>query len=93
MIWKGYINVPETGGYEFWTTSDDGSILSIDGDIVVNNDGDHGTVEKSGIAHLQKGWHSIRIIYFNSGGDANLKVHYAPLGEAKRPFESSMLGH
>jgi alpha-L-fucosidase len=93
MIWKGFINIPSTGGYEFWTTSDDGSILSIDGEVVVNNDGDHGSTEKSGIAHLQKGWHSIRIIYFNSGGDASLKVHYAPLGDAKRTIEASMLGH
>ncbi|MCC7467518.1 MAG: alpha-L-fucosidase [Saprospiraceae bacterium] len=93
MIWKGFINIPETGGYEFWTTSDDGSILSIDGEVVVNNDGDHGSVEKSGIAHLQKGWHSLRMVYFNSGGDAALKVHYAPLGEAKRAINANMLGH
>ncbi|HLP95706.1 MAG TPA: alpha-L-fucosidase [Saprospiraceae bacterium] len=93
MVWKGLINIPETGGYEFWTASDDGSLLSIDGEIVVNNDGDHGTQEKSGIAHLQKGWHSIRIIYFNSGGDASMKVHYAPLGEAKRSLDPRMLGH
>lgn len=93
MVWKGLINIPETGGYEFWTSSDDGSVLSIDGEIVVNNDGDHGTQEKSGIAHLQKGWHSIRIIYFNSGGDASLKVQYAPLGESKRTIDARMLGH
>lgn len=93
MVWKGFINIPSTGGYEFWTTSDDGSILSVDGEVVVNNDGDHGSTEKSGIAHLQKGWHSIRIIYFNSGGDAALKVHFAPLGEAKRTIDASMLGH
>ncbi|MBN8676887.1 MAG: alpha-L-fucosidase [Chitinophagales bacterium] len=93
MVWKGLINIPETGGYEFWTSSDDGSVLSIDGEIVVNNDGDHGTQEKSGITHLQKGWHSIRIIYFNSGGDASLKVQYAPLGESKRTIDARMLGH
>jgi len=93
MIWKGYLDIPETGGYRFWTESDDGSLLSIDGEMVVNNDGDHGMIEKTGIAHLQKGYHSIRIVYFNSGGDAGLKVYYAPLGEDKREFEEGMLGH
>lgn len=93
MIWKGFVQIPTTGGYEFWTSSDDGSVLSIDGEVIVNNDGDHGTVEKSGIAHLQKGWHTIRIVYFNSGGDASLKVQYAPLGDSKRGFDAKMFGH
>lgn len=93
MLWKGYLDIPATGGYQFWTESDDGSVLSIDGEVIVNNDGDHGMTEKSGIAHLQKGYHSIRILYFNSGGDAGLKVRYAPLGEEKRELEETMLGH
>lgn len=93
MVWRGYINIPETGGYRFWTESDDGSLLSIDGELIVDNDGDHGMTEKSGIVLLQKGWHGIRIVYFNSGGNAGLNVYYAPLGEEKRAFERSMLGH
>ncbi len=93
MIWKGYINIPNTGGYRFWTESDDGSLLTIDGEMVVNNDGDHGAIEKSGIANLQNGWHAIRIVYFNSGGGASMKVSYAPLGGEKRALEAEMLGH
>jgi alpha-L-fucosidase len=93
MLWKGYLDIPKSGGYRFWTESDDGSLLSIDGEMVVNNDGDHGMTEKSGIANLQKGYHSILIVYYNSGGGADLKVRYAPLGEEKRAFEAEMLGH
>ncbi|MDO8366720.1 MAG: alpha-L-fucosidase, partial [Saprospiraceae bacterium] len=93
MLWKGYINIPVTGGYQFWTESDDGSLLSIDGEMVVNNDGDHGMTEKTGIANLQEGWHTIRIVYFNSGGAAGLKVRYAPLGEDLQAFEEAMLAH
>lgn len=93
MVWRGYINIPETGAYRFWTESDDGSLLSIDGELIVDNNGDHGMTEKSGIALLQQGWHGIRIIYFNSGGNAGLNVRYAPLGEEKRVFERSILGH
>ncbi|MFN0214808.1 MAG: alpha-L-fucosidase [Saprospiraceae bacterium] len=93
MVWKGYIDIPETGGYRFWTESDDGSLLSIDSELVVNNDGDHGMKEKSGVVNLQRGWHGIRIIYFNSGGEYGLKVRYAPLGEEKREIDEGMLAH
>lgn len=93
MVWKGYLNVPEAGGYRFWTESDDGSQLTLDGELVVDNGGDHGMKEKSGVANMQKGWHSIRIVYFNSGGDAGMKVYYAPLGAEKREIEEVNMGH
>lgn len=93
MVWKGYISAEKTGGYRFWMESDDGSLLSIDGELIIDNDGDHGPLEKSGIAYLQKGWHSIRMVYFNSGGGATLKLRYAPLGEDKKALEAEMLGH
>ncbi|GEM_PF-101882 len=93
MVWKGFLDIPTTGGYRFWTESDDGSLLSIDGEMVVNNDGVHVMTEKTGVAYLQKGWHSIRIVYYNTGGDFGLKVRYAPLGEEKREFEEGMLAH
>jgi hypothetical protein len=93
MIWKGYLSVPQTGGYQFYTESDDGSMLYLDGNLIVNNDGEHGMEEKSGIAHLQKGWHSIKIVYFNSGGGSDIKVSYAPLGAEKRDISDEMMGH
>jgi alpha-L-fucosidase len=93
MVWKGYIEIPATGGYQFWTESDDGSRLYLDGELVVDNDGDHGMTEKTGIAFLEKGWHAVQIVYFNSGGGCGLKVHYAPLGEMRRELEGELLGH
>ncbi|MEZ4891744.1 MAG: PA14 domain-containing protein [Saprospiraceae bacterium] len=54
MIWKGYVLIEQTGGYKFWTESDDGSLLFIDGDVVVDNDGDHGMAEQSGLANLKR---------------------------------------
>ncbi len=40
------IEIPATGEYSFYTASDDGSRLYIDEQLVVNNDGLHGMVEK-----------------------------------------------
>jgi alpha-L-fucosidase len=93
MIWKGYIRVAQTGGYRFWLESDDGSLLNIGTQQVVNNDGDHGSVEKSGIAFMQQGWHQIRLVYFNSGGPGNLNLSFAPLGGEKQPITKEMLAH
>ncbi|MBL7826621.1 MAG: alpha-L-fucosidase [Saprospiraceae bacterium] len=93
MIWSGYINLAQTGGYQFWLESDDGSLLYIDQEKIVDNDGDHGMEEKSGIAYLQKGWHSIRLLYYNAGGGFGLKVRYGRLGEGKKEFLSNQFGH
>lgn len=93
MYWRGYVNIPETGGYQFWTESDDGSLLYIDNEKVVDNDGDHGMEERSGVVHLQKGWHSIKIVYYNAGGGYGLKVRYGRLGGEKEELPARMLGH
>ena len=42
MRWRGVITVPVDGHYNFATESDDGSLLYIDGQRIVDNDGIHG---------------------------------------------------
>merc|ERR1712057_63039 len=51
----GTLHVPKTGYYNFWTKSDDGSKLWVDGKEVVNNDGMHAMREKKGRVHLRSG--------------------------------------
>ena len=93
MIWTGYLNIPQKGGFKFWTESDDGSALYIDNELVVNNDGDHGSEEKSGLAYLQKGWHTIKVVYFNSGGGSDFKVWYAAVGQPKKGIPDEIMAH
>lgn len=93
MIWRGYLDIPETACYQFSLSSDDGSVLQLDEVEVVNNDGDHGMQEKVGVALLEKGWHTIRIVYYNSSGDADISVKYAPVGEKWQAIAGQMLGH
>lgn len=92
-VWTGYLDIPATGGYQFWLESDDGSLLSIDSETVVDNDGDHGMTEKTGLAYLQKGWHGFRVAYFNSGGAGGLKVRWAPVGGEPKEVLAGALGH
>jgi len=52
LRFSALIDLPTAGSYTFYTASDDGSQLFIDGNLVVDNDGLHGVVEKSGTVDL-----------------------------------------
>ncbi|MGM9803296.1 MAG: GH92 family glycosyl hydrolase [Muribaculaceae bacterium] len=65
FVFEGYIMLPETGIYTFSTTSDDGSVLLIDGNLVVDNNESHAAVRATGLAALQKGLHRFTIKYFD----------------------------
>ena len=87
----GYINVPSDGQYTFYPTSDDGSMLYIDNVLVVNNDGLHGAVEKSGTIGLKSGKHAISLGYFQQSGGATCYVNYSGPGISKQAIPSSAL--
>lgn len=71
-VFEGYVWALFDGIYTFSTNSDDGSALYIGDEQVVNNDGLHGMVTKSGTIPLAAGWHQIRIEFFENGGGAGL---------------------
>lgn len=71
-VFEGYVWALFDGIYTFSTNSDDGSALYIGDEQVVNNDGLHGMVSKSGTIPLAAGWHQIRIEFFENGGGAGL---------------------
>ncbi|MDR0499420.1 MAG: alpha-L-fucosidase [Holophagales bacterium] len=73
---NGYIDVPATGVFTFFTTSDDGTCLWIDGEKIVDNDGIHRRTLKSGMVALEKGLHAIRVDYFQRNDSAELKIHW-----------------
>jgi len=89
----GYIKIDKDGIYTFFADSDDGSMLYIDNEEIVNNDGDHGNVEKSGKAALKKGFHKIKVLYFDSGGGNSLKVSIQPEGGKKEVMAAALLFH
>jgi hypothetical protein len=62
--YTGKFWIAEPGMYTFSLLSDDGSKLYIDDQVVVDNDGVHSPVEKTGAAQLAGGLHSIRVSYF-----------------------------
>ena len=70
---SGFINILTAGTYEFWLGSDDGSSLSIGGDLL-SNDGLHGYQGVSKNFTLSAGLHAINIVQFENGGDTALTV-------------------
>jgi hypothetical protein len=84
LRFTGYINIQTGGEYTFYTNSDEGSKLYIDGTLVVDNDGLHGTLEKNGIVSLTAGKHLIVVTYFEKDGSQVLTVSFAGPGISKK---------
>ena len=80
--WFGYLAVGRAAEYTFATTSDDGSMLSIDGQLVVNNGGVHGPQEATGRIRLDPGPHFVLIEYAQEGGDFEMRWAWARDGGA-----------
>lgn len=84
MVFNGYFYVAEAGDYTFYTSSDDGSALYIDGNRIVNNDGNHGNVSKSGNTCLAAGWHQVDVHYFENSGGQSLSVQWEGAGFSRQ---------
>lgn len=67
IVCSGQIVVTETGYYDFALNSDDGSILTVDGTQVINNDGNHGMVLKHGTKLLRRGVRTFSLQYAQTG--------------------------
>ncbi|MBO0355011.1 hypothetical protein J0656_13390 [Muricauda ruestringensis] len=89
--YTGFIQIDTQGSYTFYTTSDDGSKLYIDGAQVVNNDGAHGSQERSGTITLSPGLHDITVLFFENGGGENLSVAYQGPSISKQNIPFSKL--
>ncbi len=62
--YTGYINVTSNGLYAFTLNSCDGSKLYVDGQLVVNHDGQHSPADLSSWVGLQAGYHVLNVQYF-----------------------------
>lgn len=68
LVLNGFLDIPADGIYTFWINSDDGSMLYIDGELIIDNDGPHPPLEKTGQTALRAGLHPMEILYFDSNG-------------------------
>ena len=91
--WTGRIKVPRDGKLTFFTESDDGSRLWIDGKVVVDNGGLHAMEEKSGEIDLKAGDHDLKVELFENDGDVGCKLSWESSGAAKEILPEGALFH
>ena len=91
-IFSGLINVPEDGVYTFQTRSDDGSVLYIHDEQVVNNDASHAAIPATGMVALKKGFHPYKLYYFEDYEGEYLSWAWKlPSAEKLAPIPASAL--
>lgn len=93
LRFRGQIEVSREGEYQFWSTSDDGSQVWVNGQKVVDNDGDHGAVTRSGKIALKPGRHAFEVLFFQGGGGFELGVEWQPPGGTRGPIPASAFSH
>lgn len=71
--WTGFLRVPKTGTYQFFTHSDDGVRVKIDEKAVIENWTVHRMAVDQGSMTLSEGLHPITIEYFENKRRAVLK--------------------
>ncbi|CAN5125341.1 hypothetical protein BH09BAC6_BH09BAC6_12330 [soil metagenome] len=91
VIYSGFIRIDTDGSYGFSTQSANGSVLLIDDQPVVDNDGKHGSFEQGGAVPLLKGYHKFTLKYFDAGNQGMLKVFVTIPGKAKGELSSDTL--
>jgi hypothetical protein len=88
LAFEGYLDVPATGVYQIYLSSDDGARIILDNKQLIDYDGIHGAGEMSAPAALEKGLHPIRLIYFQREGGLGLKVSWEGPGMKKQEVGS-----
>nr|WP_295865951.1 fibronectin type III domain-containing protein [uncultured Chitinophaga sp.] len=92
--YSGYINIPTAGQYTFYTASDDGSRLYLDGFgttyMLVNNNFVQGTTERASVKKtLTAGKHLFYVTYFQGTGGQELHARWAGPGIVKQDIPAS----
>lgn len=72
VVWTGFLMAPESGSYEFSIAADDGAALTIDGIKVIDKLSKAGT--HSAAIDLRRGYHPIKIEYFDARDQASIKL-------------------
>ncbi len=91
LRFTGCVDVPANGEYAFYVTSDDGTQLFVNGELVVNNDGQHAARERRGDVTLRAGTHAIELTFFEHLGKEVLDMQWSGPGVEKQPIPSDAL--
>lgn len=91
VLWEGTFEIPKTGNWQFSLGSDDGSRLSIDGELVIENGGIHPFKEIRKKEKLEKGVHTMRVAYFDASGAKGITLYASLKGQPDIIFSSEKI--
>lgn len=90
--WTGQVQADKTQTYTFYTTSDDGVRLWINGKQIINDWTDHGVKEDSGTIALVAGQkYDIKLEYYDKQYGATIKLSWSGAATAKAVIPQSQL--
>jgi hypothetical protein len=76
LVFQGWVMIPEAGEWTFGSESDDGSMLYLDGELLVDNDGVHPSWNQKGTVTITApGLHEYRLEYFSNDG-SQIRLRY-----------------
>lgn len=93
LSFSGWIEVPDDGTYTFHLTSDDGSRMHLDGELLVDNGGVHGKRTVSEEVELSFGLHSIQVQMYEVTGGEVLSLEWEGPGIERGPIPAEALTH
>jgi glucose/arabinose dehydrogenase len=84
--WTGVVTAQYSQTYTFYTVSDDGVRLWVNGNQVINNWTNHGPTENTATVALVAGQtYTIKLEYFENGGGAVARLHWSSPSLTRRP--------
>ena len=91
---QGFISIPTTGSYTFYTASDDGSDMYLGGfdsaHLIVKNDFLQGVTQRNSVAiNLTAGTYPLYVTYFQQGGGFSLTASYKGPGISMQTIPNS----
>ena len=87
----GYLKVPATGVYNFSLEANDGAVLLINDKLIIDNDGGHRAQRLDTKIGLKKGWHPIKVDYFQQGLAKSLTVTWEGPGVKRQEIPKNAL--
>jgi hypothetical protein len=92
--WSGKVKPQYTQTYTFYVRSNDGARLWVNGQLLIDNWGPHGTVEDSGTIALTAGQLTdIKLEYWDNTGSAVAKLSWSSPSRSKQVIPSGLLYH
>ncbi|MBL0868967.1 MAG: S8 family serine peptidase [Phycisphaerales bacterium] len=89
VTFDGFVQIDSTGLKTFALSNIDSARLTIDGLLVINNDGRHDLQERTGSLRLQAGYHSIRVEYYSHNENTAVVLSTVNQAGVRTPIPAS----